>query len=160
MQPSWKSSSNWMSAFWLVIICLQCIHTFKCPLASVLEFLQNRFSDGLFSSTLRVYVEAFHMPLRVGTLGTHPLIICFLCGARRMRPAIQPRVPTWDLAVVLEGLFLAPFEPLYKVSEKFLSFKVAFLLAITSLKRVGDLHALSVAPSSFEFAPGRVRAIL
>ena len=135
----------------------------NCPVASVLEFLQNRFSDGLSPSTLKVYVaaiSAFHTPLGVGTLGTHPLIIRFLRGARRMRPAIQPRVPTWDLAVVLEGLSLAPFEPLDKVSEKFLSFKVAFLLAITSLKRVGDLQALSVAPSCLEFSPGRVRAIL
>ncbi|XDV34775.1 hypothetical protein PO909_004902, partial [Leuciscus waleckii] len=135
----------------------------NCPVASVLEFLQNRLSDGLSPSTLKVYVaviSAFHAPLRVGTLGTHPLIIRFLRGARRMRPAIQPRVPTWDLAVVLEGLSLAPFEPLDKVSEKFLSFKVAFLLAIASLKRVGALQALTVAPSCLEFAPGRVRAIL
>jgi hypothetical protein len=77
-----------------------------------------------------------------------------------MRPVIQSRVPSWDLTVVLEGLSLAPFEPLGEVSEKFLSFKVAFLLAITSLKRVGDLQALSVAPSCLEFAPGKVKAIL
>jgi len=41
-----------------------------------------------------------------------------------------------------------------------MSFKVAFLLAITSLKRVGDLQALSVAPSCLEFAPFNVKAIL
>lgn len=75
-------------------------------------------------------------------------------------PVVQSRVPVWDLAVVLEGLSLAIFEPIDEVSEKFLSFKVAFLLAITSLKRVVDLQALSAAPSSLEFAPGRVKAIL
>lgn len=56
--------------------------------------------------------------------------------------------------------FLAPFESTDEVSEKFISFKVGFLLAIMFLKRVGDLQALSVAPSSLEFAPGRVKAIL
>lgn len=75
-------------------------------------------------------------------------------------PVVQSRVPVWDLAVVLEGLSLAIFEPIDEVSEKFLSFKVAFLLAITSLKRDVDLQALSAAPSSLEFAPGRVKAIL
>ncbi|XDV48415.1 hypothetical protein PO909_017827 [Leuciscus waleckii] len=139
------------------------LDTVNSPVASVLEFLQSRFSDRLSPSTLKVYVAAvaaFHTPLRVGTLGRHPLIVCFLRGARRMRPVIQPRVPTWDLAVVLEGLSLAPFKPLDEVSEKCVSLKVAFLLAITSLKRVGDLQALSIAPSCLEFAPGRVRVIL
>ncbi|KAI2645589.1 Thromboxane-A synthase [Labeo rohita] len=34
------------------------------------------------------------------------------------------------------------------------------LLALTSLKRVGDLQALSVAPSHLEFAPGMAKAFL
>ncbi|XP_077061833.1 uncharacterized protein LOC143714498 [Siphateles boraxobius] len=75
------------------------VYPVNCPVASVLEFLQSRFSDGLSPSTLKVYVAAlaaFHTPLGV-----------------------------------------------------------AFLLAITSLKRVGDLQALSVAPSCLEFAPGK-----
>ncbi|CAM4424166.1 unnamed protein product [Leuciscus chuanchicus] len=93
----------------------------NCPVASVLEFLQSRFSDGLSPSTLNVYVAdiaAFHTPLRVGTLGRHPLIVRFLRGARRMRPVVQTGVPTWDLAVVLEGLSLEHFEPLDEVSKE------------------------------------------
>ncbi len=43
---------------------------------------------------------------------------------------------------------------------RFLTVKTIFLLAISSLKRVGDLQALSVAPSCLEFAPGMVRAFL
>ncbi len=38
--------------------------------------------------------------------------------------------------------------------------KPLFLLAISSLKRIGDLQALSVAPSCLEFAPGMVTAFL
>ena len=62
--------------------------------------------------------------------------------------------------IVLEGLSVAPFEPLESVSEKFLTFKTIFLLAISSLKRVGDLQALSVSPTCLEFAPGMVKAFL
>ncbi len=69
-------------------------------------------------------------------------------------------MPTWDLANVLQGLSLASFEPLEEVPAKFLTLKALFLLAISSLKRIGDLQALSVAPSCLEFAPGMVKAFL
>jgi len=67
-------------------------------------------------------------------------------------------VPTWDLAIVLEGLSLAPFEPIEEVPEKFLIYKTIFLLAISSLKRIRDLQSLSFAPSCHEFSPGMVKA--
>ncbi len=35
-----------------------------------------------------------------------------------------------------------------------------FLIAISSLKGVGDLQALSVAPSYLDFAPGLTKAFL
>lgn len=70
------------------------------------------------------------------------------------------RVPAWDLAMVLERLSLAPFEPIDSSSEKFLMLKMAFLLAITSLKRIADLQALSVASSCLDFATGGVKAFL
>lgn len=135
----------------------------NCPVASVLEFLQDRFSAGLSPSTLKVYVaavSAFHAPVDGGPLGRHQLVIRFLRGAWRMRPAIRSRVPAWDLAIVLEGLSLAPFEPLESASPKDLTLKMVFLLAITSLKRVGDLQALAVTPACLEFAPGKVKAFL
>ncbi len=43
---------------------------------------------------------------------------------------------------------------------KCLTLKALFLLAISSLKRIGDLQALSVAPSCLEFAPDMVKASL
>ncbi|XP_039524680.1 uncharacterized protein LOC120477243 [Pimephales promelas] len=135
----------------------------NCPVASVLEFLQDRFSSGLTPSTLKVYVAAiaaFHAPLGDGSLGRHQLIVRFLRGAWRMRPAARTRVPSWDLAVVLEGLAEAPFEPLESAEAKNLTLKVAFLLAITSLRRVGDLQALSISNECLEFAPGNIKAIL
>lgn len=37
---------------------------------------------------------------------------------------------------------------------------VFFLLGITSLKRIGDLQALSISPSCLNFPPGLVKVIL
>ncbi len=135
----------------------------NCPVGTVLEFLQDRFTAGLTPSTLKVYVaaiSAYHIPLGGMSMGNDPLVSRFLRGTMRLRLAARTRVPTWDLAIVLQGLSLAPFEPLEEVPDKFLTLKALFLLAISSLKRIGDLQALSVAPSCLEFAPGMVKAFL
>ncbi|CAM4528872.1 unnamed protein product [Leuciscus chuanchicus] len=134
-----------------------------CPIGTVLEFLQDRFTAGLTPSTLKVYVAAigaYHIPLGGMSVGKDPLVSRFLRGTWRLRPAVRSRVPPWDLSFVLQGLFQAPFEPIEEVPEKFLTLKALFLLAISSLKRIGDLQALSVAPSCLEFAPGMVKAFL
>ncbi len=55
--------------------------------------------------------------------------------------------------------FPGSFKPLEEVPAKFLTLK-ALPLAISSLKRIGDFQALSVAPSCLEFAPGMVKAFL
>ncbi len=85
----------------------------------------------------------------------------FLWGTRRLRPPVCPRMPSWNLTVDLEALLgKAPFEPLKEVSLRFLTVKTVFLLAISSLKRVGDLQALSVASSRLMFAPVMAKTFL
>ncbi len=133
----------------------------NCPIGTVLEFLQARFSAGLSHSTLRVYVTAiasYHAPMGGQSVDKDPLIIRFLRGVLRLRPRVRSRVPPWDLAVVLEALCKPPFEPIEQVSERLLTLKTVLLLAISSLKRVGDLQALSVA--SIDFTPGLAKVFL
>ncbi|KAI2663377.1 Transposon Ty3-G Gag-Pol polyprotein [Labeo rohita] len=128
----------------------------NCPVGSVLEFLQDRLSAGLSHSTLKVYVAAiaaYHAPLGGLSVGKDPLVSRFLRGALRLRPPVRSRVPSWDLSLVLEALCGPPFEPIEEISDRLLTIKTVLLIAITSLKRVGDLQALSVAPSFLDFAP-------
>ena len=135
----------------------------NCPVGTVLEFLQARFSAGLTHSTLKVYVAAiaaYHALLDGQSLGRHPLVTRFLRGALRLRPPVRSRIPPWDLVVVLEALCRPPFEPSQDISDRHLTLKTAFLLAITSLRRVGDLQALSVAPTYLDFAPGMTKAFI
>ncbi len=68
----------------------------------------------------------------------------------RLKPRVRSRVPPRDLVVVLEALCRPPFEPI-EMSELLLTLKTVLLLALSSLKRVGDLQALSVAPSYLDF---------
>ncbi len=74
----------------------------------------------------------------------------FLRGARRINPPRLPSIPSWDLSLVLRAQQQGPFEPLQTVELKFLSMKTLLLLALASIKRVGDLHAFSVDDSFLE----------
>ncbi|KAL0170481.1 hypothetical protein M9458_035077, partial [Cirrhinus mrigala] len=98
----------------------------NCPIGTVLEFLQDRFSAGLTHSTLEVYVAAiaaYHVPLGGLSVGKNPLVTRFLHGALRLRPPVRPCVLSWDLAVVLEALCRPPFEPIEEISDQHLTIK-------------------------------------
>ncbi|KAI2648193.1 ORF V: Enzymatic polyprotein [Labeo rohita] len=125
----------------------------RCPIRVVLSFLQHGLERRLSPSTLKVYVAAIsahHDPIEGKSVGKHDLVIRFLRGARRLNP---PRPP-----LLLTALRQAPFEPLHSVELKFLSMKTLLLLALASIKRVGDLHAFSVDESCLEFGPARLCA--
>lgn len=81
----------------------------------------------------------------------HPLFSHFLCNAGWLRPFEDCKSPTVLSLVVLEGI-----KSLESASGKFLTQETALLLALTSLKRVGDLQTISVAFSCLEM----VKAIL
>lgn len=87
-------------------------------------------------------MSAKHVQIGVVSVGCHRLVSCF-------RPA-----------QVLEGLTGDPFEPLELVSEKFLTLKTVFLMAPSSLKRIGDLQALLISASCMDFARGLVKILV
>ena len=144
-----------------------CIRRNECPrsgsLTSVLEFLQELFEQGKSPSTLKVFlaaISACHERIDGKTVGANPLSIQFLKGAQRLRPRRLPSVPAWQLNVVLQELTKSPFEPLADVDIEWLSLKVAFLLAVTSAKRIGELHALSVHADCFYVKPDGTGIVL
>ncbi len=54
-----------------------------CPIGSVLEFLQSRFSEGMTPATLKVYVAAIlagHALVGDVSMGRHPLVSWFKRG--------------------------------------------------------------------------------
>lgn len=56
--------------------------------------------------------------------------------------------------LVLSALSSPPFEPLAQAEVKWLSIKTAFLLAITSVKRVEELETVSISDSCMRWGPG------
>jgi hypothetical protein len=65
-------------------------------------------------------------------------------GARKKCPRKKDRHPIWKLQLVLQSLRGRPFEPMLSSRLKWLTIKTAFLLAITTARRVGEIQALSV----------------
>ena len=90
-----------------------------------------------------------------------------LCSFSRSVDPVVLRPPSWDVALVLQSLTGAPYEPLRKCDERFLVQKTLFLLALASAKRIGELYSLSYRVSlsrnwaevSFSFVPGFVAKI-
>jgi hypothetical protein len=135
----------------------------RCSIGSVLSFLQDGLERGLSPSTLKVFVAsiaAHHDAVDGRSVGKHNLIVRFLRGARRLNPPRTPSLPSWDLSLVLSALQRPPFEPLQAIELKILSLKTVLLLALASIKRVGDLHAFSVNESCLEFGPANSHVVL
>ncbi len=135
----------------------------RCSIGVVLYFLQQGLERRLSPSTLKVHaaaISAYHDHIDGKSIGKHDLVIRFLRGARRLNPPRPPSIPSWDLALVLRALQIAPFEPLQSADLRILSMKTVLLVALASIKRVGDLQAFSVDESCLEFGPGDGHVLL
>ncbi|KAL0162423.1 hypothetical protein M9458_041819, partial [Cirrhinus mrigala] len=83
-------------------------------------------------------ISAYHIPLGGSSVGRNPLVTRFLCGTLRLRPPVRPRVPPWDLTVVLEALCRPSFKPIEESLDCHLTVKTVLLLALTLLKCRGS----------------------
>ncbi|KAL0155308.1 hypothetical protein M9458_049571, partial [Cirrhinus mrigala] len=125
----------------------------RCGIESVLSFLQGGLDRHQSASTLKVHVAAIsanHYLVEGRSVGKHDLVIRFLRGARRLNPPRLHLIPSWDLAVVLQALQQDPLSP----------FSQSTVTALTSVKRVVDLQALSLNDLCLEFGPADSHVVL
>ena len=122
---------------------------FKTDNAVIASFLQDLFDRGRAWSTIRGYVAAIsacHPSFQEKSLGSVAEIRDFIGGVFKLRPPVKSIIPRWDLGIVLHALAMGPFEPLSEASLQCLTYKTAFLVAITSAARVSELQALDSRP--------------
>ena len=131
----------------------------------VVDFLIHlRHDKGLSVFAVKGYSSALNSvsALKGRDLASSREITMLLCSFSRSVDPVELRPPAWDVALVLQSLAGAPYEPLWTCEERFLAQKTLFLLALASAKRIGELHALSYcvchsrgwAEVSFSFVPG------
>ena len=132
-----------------------------------MDFLIHlRHDKGLSVSEVKGYSSALNsvFALKGRDLASSREVTMLLRSFSRSVDPVELRPPAWDVALVLQSLIRAPYEPLRTCDERFLAQKMLFLLALASAKRIGELHALSYRVShsrgwaeiSFSFVPGFV----
>ena len=131
----------------------------------VVDFLIHLCHDkGLSVSAVKGYSSALNsvLALKGRDLASSREIMMLLRSFSRSVDPVELRPPAWDVALVLQSLTGAPYEPLRTCNERFLAQKTLFLLTLASAKRIDELHALSYRVShsrgwaevSFSFVPG------
>ncbi|XP_069109293.1 uncharacterized protein [Argopecten irradians] len=147
-QSRWKIFCDWCIG--------RKIDPIKASVQLIADFLLYLFRErNLASGTIAGYrtaiasVLSFHDRREVGSSTS---LSALIRGFSLDRPRVRQLAPQWNLALVLESLKGAPYEPLGSVSLKFLTFKTVFLLALASGRRRSDIHALSVHSSCLRWA--------
>ncbi|XP_039174428.1 uncharacterized protein LOC120296645 [Crotalus tigris] len=143
--------------------CLWCtghqLQPLSVTIPNILDYLLEGIDKGLTPNIIRRQVAALSTVLTCDNLvplAQHPVVSAFLKGVTNARPPTIHRYPSWDLPQVLQALILPPFEPIRSCSLRLLSLKVAFLIAITSARRILELAALSVGSDLCTFYEDRV----
>ncbi len=114
-------------------------------------------------STHKFYVPAItaNHSLEAGqSVGRNDLVVEFLKGARRLKPPCPQTEPTWDLSIVLRALWALPLGHSIRPICSPCRLRPPSFLALASVKRVGDLHALLVSASCLEFGPNDYKVVL
>ena len=139
-ESGWKHFSRWCRR--------RGIDPFASSVPQILNFLQFCLTKKKYAhSTIRNRVFAlalYHSAFPLDALSGHPWVRAFLKGAKRLCPKLKDILPKWSLQLVLQSLRGVPFEPMVSGRLKWLTIKTAFLLAIVTAKRVGELQAFSV----------------
>ena len=161
-QSQWLSFCGWCRG--------RSIAPINATVPLIVDFLIHLRKDKGFSlSALKGYRSAINSVLaRNGTdlSDSRELSMLFWSFAKSC-PTTSLRPLAWDVALVLNSLITAPYEPLKDAEQRLLAHKTLFLLTLASAMRVGELHALSHRVShstgwrevSFSFVPGFVAKI-
>jgi hypothetical protein len=120
-------------------------------LCDFLMFLtqEKQFSQG----TVKSYRSAICTTIRQSggpDLSVNPILRELVNSLKVNAPMTAPKVPQWDIYLVLEALKGPPFEPAITCSLTHWSYKTAFLLALATTKRRSELHAIEFRATRWE----------
>ena len=151
-RSGWNHFSEWCSG--------KDIDPYTSTISMILNYFQDCFDQGLQFNTVKSRQSAIaanhaRFPFRC-SLASHPAVKKFLKGAAIKYASVKTRVPAWDLPIVLKALKSSPFEPMESIDIKFVTLKTAFLLAVVSARRLGELQAFDVRPQFSSISPNGV----
>ena len=137
-QGKWNMFVKWCTE--------QDIDPFQVDAPIVAEFLcYLNDVKHLAASTIEGYRTAISRVIKAKTgadLGRNVELSSLLVNFSKDKVNKKSSVPNWNLALVLQGLTQAPFEPMHLADIKYVTLKTVFLIALASGRRRGELHAL------------------
>ena len=133
------------------------VDSFRPNLADITGFLAHSFDEGLEYRALNTYRSALSgvlPPIDGFLVGQHPLVVRLLKGVLNLRPAMPRYQQSWNVDTVLTYLQILPNNE--DLSLRFLTQKLAILLAITAPKHSSELKLLDfrfmrILPEGAEF---------
>ncbi|MCW4309287.1 MAG: tyrosine-type recombinase/integrase [Candidatus Thiodiazotropha endolucinida] len=132
------------------------INPYTATVTQCAEFLSFLFHSGLKYRTIAGYRSMLSVVLPPADgmpVGQHPDILRLLKGVFNSRPPEKRLLPEWDLKKVLDFLSGSLFEPISKVSLKYVTLKSVFLAAISTFRRCSDLQALRIDEGFMSIVP-------
>ncbi|XP_067320485.1 uncharacterized protein [Anolis sagrei] len=131
----------------------------SAPIPVVLDFLVHLSNKNFSLSSVKCYLAAISSGRRkfgLPSLFHDHFIQLFLKGYKNVHPPTSLPSPQWSLELVLSQLSKPPFEPMASADVSHLSWKTAFLVAITSARRSSELTALRSDPPYIRFHDDKV----
>ncbi|KAI2657603.1 Protein P [Labeo rohita] len=122
------------------------------PQPEILALHLNTISQARAPSTRHLYTELLEKGRSPSTLKAY--------GSWRLNPPRPITIPSWELPTVLRALRIPPFEPLQSIDLCPLMLKTTLLLALASVKHMGDLQVLLVNSTCLEFGPNDSKVVL
>jgi len=125
----------------------------RATIPEIAEFLNELFIQGKVTvGTIEGYKTAIADGLKFisdtdvsGSIHLSNLIKSY----HKDRPVLRDPFPKWNLALVLNFLLEAPFEPIQEIPLKFLTWKTAFLVLLATSARSSEIHALEYSSLKF-----------
>jgi len=137
-QSHWRSWVDWANS--------RQVDPCDPPVNQLTEFLLYLDKEkNLSQGTVKSYRSAICTTIRQSggpDLASDPILRELVNSLKILGPKPTPRVPDWDVFIVLEALKGKPFEPPETCTLENWSYKTAFLLALATAKRRSELHAL------------------
>ena len=129
-------------------------HSHVCSTGSY--YLQSMTNLGIKYNTICTHVSALSsclQPVNGQTVGSIPVITQWLRGYKALKPTVRLLIPPWDLGIVLSALRDKPYEPLRKADMRLVTLILAFLLSVTSARRISEIHALGIVNAHLVLNP-------
>lgn len=123
------------------------INPLSCSVNETLEFLADQFKEGKAASTINVYRSMLSTTFGQkggDPLGSHPQVSSLMAGVYNSRPPTPRYSDTWNPDRVL--MFIKNTVPASLIEH---AEKLATLLALTTLRRCGELASISLPSVSY-----------